>query len=94
MSKKNIPYIIRIPIIPQYNDSQKDINDFISFIEKLKNQPERIDILPYNPLCVEKYNSLDRDFLLKDIKAPPKEKINYIVERFKAFGFKVNIGGN
>ena len=94
LSLKTMPYIIRIPLIPNLNDTENDLYDFITFFKKIKNQPMQIDILPYNSLCIEKYNNLNREFLLKNLRTQDKEQIRNISNKFENAGFITNIGGS
>ena len=80
---------IRTPIIPKYtgtNENIKGIGEFI--VNKLKNIPERWDLLSFNRLCTEKYSRLDIDWILKDEPLMTKEEIEYFFEIAKSTGVK------
>ena len=64
---KNI--IIRIPVIPNFNDSEESIKDTVKFVKNMKNII-KIELLPYHKLGVIKYERIGKTYLLKDINPP------------------------
>lgn len=85
--------VVRIPIIPGINDSDKDIDEFGTFLSGMSDRIKNINILPYHDLGKSKYDALEREYLLPDIKAPSAEHMAHIKERLEGFGFNVKIGG-
>ena len=83
--------IIRFPVIPGISDSEKNIDNFINYLSSIKSVKE-VDILPYHDV-EEKYKRLGKDYKMEESKAPPKERIEYIKERFEEIGINVKIGG-
>lgn len=65
VSENNIPMWIRHVVIPNINDKAEDIMALVNFLSAYHNV-ERIELLPFKKLCVEKYESLSIPFLLKD----------------------------
>lgn len=64
------PLIIRIPVIPGHNDSDRNINKTSEFIyEQLGNKVLQVQLLPYRPLGLEKYASLNRRYPLENLKS-------------------------
>ena len=82
---------IRIPLIPEFNDNEKYINDLCAFIKPLGIKD--IDVLPYHDYCEPKYNWLDRKGLFYKMDAIPDEKVEHLVKMLKDNGFTVTIGG-
>lgn len=54
--------VIRIPIIPNKNDSEENIRKTAEFVKSLK-VVDRIEILPYHNLGEEKYNRVPGNYL-------------------------------
>lgn len=50
---------VRVPLIPDFNDSEQDVRKIAAFAATLPNEVE-IDLLAYNPLGEGKYESLGR----------------------------------
>ncbi|MFX1375437.1 MAG: glycyl-radical enzyme activating protein [Promethearchaeota archaeon] len=67
LKRKNKVMWIRTPIIPNYTADEENIQDIGKFIvNKLKNSPERWDLLAFNNLCASKYDRLGLNWKLKD----------------------------
>lgn len=84
--------IIRIPIIPGYNDSQENIEASARFLSKVGMK--EVNILPFHRLGVSKYEQLDRDYAYKDTKPPTREKLEEICRVFEKRGLKCYIGSD
>ena len=65
---------LRQVIIPTINDNEKYVNSLKKYIEKIKNV-EKIDLLPYHTMGVDKYKKLNIKYRLDGIKAMDKNKI-------------------
>lgn len=63
----DIPIWIRHVVVPTINDDDKSINEFLDIAKKFKNV-EKIEILPFRKLCLEKYERLNLEFPFKDIE--------------------------
>lgn len=83
---------VRIPVIPSINTSDKDIEGFLSILKKTTNI-RQIHLLPYHNISMEKYNRLDREYLLKAIRVPTEQELNGIREMFERENYRVKIGG-
>lgn len=90
--KQNKRIFIRIPIIPDINDGEEHLKDFIEYLISLRGF-EQINLLPYHNIATEKYKRLGQDYGLVEIKTPSDEKMMEIQEKFESHGFKVKIGG-
>lgn len=72
---------IRTPIIPGYTATEENIRGIGKFIvEKLRNIPDRWDLLVFNNLCATKYERLGIDWLLKD---DPLMTIDHIEDLYR-----------
>jgi len=83
--------IIRFPIIPDITDTEENINSMLEFLSDFRSV-SRIDILPYHDVK-EKYNSLGKEYYIKEMKAPNRERIERIKKRFEGEGYLVREGG-
>jgi pyruvate formate lyase activating enzyme len=54
------PMKVRVPLIPDYNDSEHDIREIAAFVASLPNRIE-MELLAYNPLGEGKYAQLGRE---------------------------------
>ncbi len=84
--------VIRIPVVPGFNDEKSNIEMTAEFVKSL-GTVNRIDVLPYNRGGREKSARLTTEFDLMEADVPDDEKMAMIVETLKSYGFEVKIGG-
>ena len=93
----NKPLIIRIPIIPGFNDNEEFIDKAADFIlNELDNKIEMIQMLKYRPLGEEKAQTIDlplqmKAIIIEDQKAF-EEKIMGFVDRLNTRGIPTTAG--
>ncbi len=92
LSEAGKEIIIRIPVIPGFNDDRGNIETTGQFAASL-SQISRVDLLPYNRGGVEKSARLSADFKLMQAENPNDDKISSIAEILEKYGFEVKIGG-
>jgi pyruvate formate lyase activating enzyme len=88
IDKLGLTYVIRVPLIPTCNDSEDNIEAMIKFFRSLKNY-KYIEILPYHVFGISKYESLGREYTLKDVKPPETEYLEKLRERMRRHGLNV-----
>ncbi len=84
--------IIRVPVIPTFNDTVAEIADIAAFAAGLPNVAE-IHLLPYHSMGRDKYTGLGREYGMGDLKSPTNELMAVLVETAKKYGLKAHIGG-
>ncbi|MBS3946374.1 MAG: glycyl-radical enzyme activating protein [Melioribacter sp.] len=84
--------ILRIPIIPSVNDTEKNLDEMIKFIRSLKNIRE-INLLPYHKSANSKYGKMKKENKLPELEPPSKEEMNQLKDFFASTGIKVKVGG-
>ncbi|MDX1284935.1 MAG: glycyl-radical enzyme activating protein [Draconibacterium sp.] len=84
--------IARVPVIPEFNHSDKDISDIIDYISEFPTISE-IHFLPYHTFGTEKYKMLDMDYALQGIQPVKSSEIKPYLKYAKSKGFKTKIGG-
>ena len=84
--------IIRVPVVPTFNDTVQEITDIARFAANLPNVKE-IHLLPYHRLGQDKYEGLGREYTLKEITPPGKEHMEKLAEAAGQTGLYVQIGG-
>ena len=84
--------IIRIPIIPGFNDAEENIRATGEFVRSLDGV-RRIDVLPYNEAVRAKQTRLAREYNLLEVEPPSDEQIRSIAATLRSFGLTVKIGG-
>lgn len=82
----HVPLWIRTVIVPGLNDTEAFMEQLAAKIKTIKNI-QKIELLPYHTLGVQKYKDLNMDYPLKDTPAMDKSRIeelqNYLDEQLK-----------
>ena len=84
--------IIRVPVIPTFNDKPEEIKAIAKFANSLPNVKE-LHLLPYHRLGRDKYAGLGREYSLADIEPMPKAKMEYLLQVAETSGLYCQIGG-
>lgn len=86
--------ILRVPVIPGINDDEESLARLADFISSLDGRrPERLDLLPYHKIGVDKYPRLGRTYGLETMGEPDPQHIDHIAGFFRTLGLEVKIGG-
>ena len=92
LSDKGVNINIRIPLIPDITDTNKNISEIINFALSLKNKHE-INLLPFHKTAARKYEKYHIENKMKNTKPIQETKIEEIKNKFLMNGFEVKIGG-
>jgi len=87
ISQRSIPMVVRLPMIPGYNDSADNIKQTVEFVSGL--QIERVDIVPFHQLGSMKYDRLGMTYQLGDLKPYTEEEVEKLKETFVSYGLEV-----
>jgi pyruvate formate lyase activating enzyme len=79
LNEKNAPIWIRYVLVPGYTDSEDVLNSTKDFINTLSNV-KKVEVLPYHPFGMPKYEKLGIPYKLKDTNMPTKESVNLAKE--------------
>jgi len=90
ISEKNIPMIIRFPLIPGVNDSRKNLEALAKYVKTLDSVKE-LNILPYHSLGIFKYRILGKVCRLHGIEMPTKSYLQEVRGFLESYGLNVSI---
>ena len=62
---RNLDKIVRTPVIPGFNDNEKDIKEIVKFLDGRENV--KYELLPYHKLGLNKYKYLGRKYLIDNL---------------------------
>ena len=86
--------MVRIPVIPGYNDDEVHIEKLRNFIITTgRGSLRRINLLPYHRIGASKYKKFNIPYRLGEIDPPAKERMHLLKEFFAETGIPVRIGG-
>lgn len=60
-----IELLVRIPVIPQFNDSLEDARQFARLFQKIG--VKKVELLPFHQFGLKKYEQLGRDYAMKNV---------------------------
>ncbi len=83
----NVDHLIRIPVIPGFNDSLKDAKEFTSLLKTYKIN--KIELLPFHQFGEEKYKYLNRSYEFSGVKKVTKEDLLNYIKVFENNGIEV-----
>ena len=69
--------VIRVPVIPTFNDQPDEIRDIAWFADKLPGV-DKIHLLPYHRLGQDKYDGLGRTYEMPDVLPPENEYMDML----------------
>ena len=85
--------IIRVPVIPTFNDTVEEIQRIAEFANTLPGV-EQLHLLPYHRLGQDKYVGLGRPYLMEGILPPTNEHMQTLKKAAEsASSLHVQIGG-
>ena len=84
--------IIRVPVIPGFNDTSEEIGEIAKFTASLPNVNE-IHLLPYHRMGKDKYDGLGRPYLMGDVPSPTSAKMQELLAVCKSYGLTTHLGG-
>jgi len=74
--ENNIPVWIRHVIVPEFNDTIKDIRGYAALLKPYKRIIEKTELLPYHTMGVDKWKKLGIKYAFKNIKDLKPQKVN------------------
>lgn len=84
--------VIRVPVIPTFNDTCEEILSIAEFTKSLGSVTE-LHLLPYHRLGYDKYVGLGREYKMGDVTPPTKEHMEMLKKTAEKTGLEVIIGG-
>ena len=82
--------IIRVPLIPGYNNSSQNLQETIDYLSSLCIK--RVDLLPHNKAAGSKYRFIGKNYPLESIEPYSQEEMEKIVAEFRNAGFDARVG--
>lgn len=89
ISERGIPMVVRLPMVPGYNDSAGNIRKTAEFVSGLKI--ERADMVLFHQLGSKKYDRLGMPYRLVNLKSYTEEEAEKLKETFRSYGLEVTI---
>jgi len=86
--------MIRVPVIPGFNDDNKNMEDIKRLIMSYKSMNlKRISLLPYHKTGTSKYKKFGLQNRMEGVIPPSRERMDELKKFFSDTGINVRIGG-
>ncbi len=82
---------VRIPVIPDFNDSEESIREIGMFCKSLGNAVDVIQLLPYHNLGVMKYQRIDESGIVLEADPPSDETIGRLKKLLEDLDLPVTV---
>lgn len=79
---------IRQVLVPSFTTDEEYIDKLIEFLDKYRAIIEKVELLPYHKMGIEKWQKLGLEYKL-DVDEPKKELVQGIRNKFVKYGFEV-----
>jgi pyruvate formate lyase activating enzyme len=84
LASQKIPMVIRIPLIPGYNDTDKNSEECARFVRELGITT--VELLPFHRLCSNKYSKLQKEWKLGEVASLSPARLEELQKIFTAQG--------
>lgn len=92
LAKEAHHLVIRVPVIPTFNDTVEEIAGIAEFVSKIMPGGE-IHLLPYHRLGSDKYKGLGREYKMEHVAPPEEAHMERLLDTVKKYGLIGQIGG-
>jgi len=82
LSLHNVDILIRIPVIPGFNDTEGHMREIAAFLTNLNRVPN-VELLSFHKFGKGKYDSLGMDYAAAELVPPTEERIAELSSYFK-----------
>jgi len=94
LSKTDKEIWVRIPVVPDYNDSMEFHTKAADFLSNLPGKIARLDLLPFHNWCQDKYGWLGINWDLKEVEAMEPSMLEIPAELYREKGLMTTVGGS
>lgn len=92
LNKEHVTLFIRIPLIPRITDTEDNLQQLADYLQRFSSL-RRVDLLPYNPMGEQKYQKLNKQQKLLNLKTQSREDLERMKMIFINRNFEVTLGG-
>ncbi len=93
LSELNIPTIVRMVIVPGYNDQEEDLKARIDLVADMGSCVKQLDFLKYHIYGIGKYEKLDETYPIEDNLQVDDILVEKLCKYAEEKGIRVTVGG-
>ncbi len=90
VAKKGVPAVIRVPLIPGYNNSEENLHALGRTVRDIIPEAP-VNVLPYHRYGANKYRMIDMVYQLDDVPELTQEELDKAKEIIESYGLKCEI---
>lgn len=99
LGRSGIPTVVRIPLVPGFNDSDENILQTGRFIvEEFEVVPRQLQVLQFHELGKGKYETLGKAYPLENMEKPSRDdyvsRVKHVVSILRDLGLPAHVGAN
>lgn len=87
--QSGLTVVIRTPVIPGVNDTEKEIGQIAAFIKEQLSAVKTYQLLPYHRLGRGKYESIGKEYQLRDLEVPGAGEIQALEQVILKQGLEI-----
>ena len=87
MAENDKNFIVRIPVIPNYNDSLQDAEGYVRRLQEMN--VNQVQILPFHSLGAKKYEFLGKEYMYKNYSSLVMDDLKEYITTLQSHGVKV-----
>lgn len=91
IAKEARELIIRVPVIPTFNDTKEEIRSIAEFARSIGAR--KLHLLPYHRIGSDKYAGLGRTYTMAHISVPDRQHMQELLQTVNDAGLCGSIGG-
>lgn len=89
--RESLECVVRIPLIPGFNDGMEDIRRTAEFVAGLGIK--QVDLLPFNELASAKYKEMGKKWAYEKVRRQENQALSQMAEAVESYGLRVTVGG-
>jgi pyruvate formate lyase activating enzyme len=90
VAKKGVPVVIRVPLIPGYNNSDENLRALAAKVSEIAKDSV-VNLLPYHRYGANKYRMIDMVYQLEDVPELTQDELIHAKEVIESYGLKCEI---
>jgi pyruvate formate lyase activating enzyme len=88
LAARAVPTWVRFVLVPGLTDGEDNVEAVADIVERWPNV-ERVEVLPFHQMGVDKWERLGRPYTLGDVRPPDDALLSRVQEQFRARGLTV-----
>lgn len=90
--ESGVPVLFRMPLVPGLNDTPENIRATADFVTSLQGDSvQGIELMPYHRMGLGKYETLDKQYAMREAKPPAPDHVEAVRRKFEGLGLRCTV---